>query len=137
VIYWFAFGFVVLACLAERRRKRRLLDAGPKYGVSFDDVGVRRRYGRIDEEVRWADVEQITIVTTDEGPMREDWFWLFVDANGCGCAVPGGAVGDEVFAHLKTLQGVDYGAIASAAGSTDNASFPVWTRGAAPATREG
>jgi len=70
----------------------------------------------------------IAIVTTDEGPWSEDVFWLFIGANGSGCAVPGGAVGDAVFDRLKRLPGVDYEAVIIAMGSADNASFEVWKR---------
>src|SRR5262249_44301524 len=93
-----------------------------------DAEGIRRDEGRIHESVRWADLEQIVIVTTDEGPMCEDVFWLFIGPDATGCAVPGSAVGDPIFEALGRLPGVDYDAIIRAQGSAENASFEVWKR---------
>jgi len=67
-------------------------------------------------------------VTTDEGPWNEDVFWLFIGRNGSGCALPGGAAGDDVFERLKRLPGIDYEAVITAMGSAENASFEVWER---------
>ena len=44
--------------------------------VTFDDERVTRTMtdGRV-EQVRWADLREIVIVTTNEGPFVEDVFW--------------------------------------------------------------
>lgn len=86
----------------------------------------------------WQDLVRIEIMTTDEGPMAEDVFWLFIGHDGSGCALPGGQVGDALFARLKRLPDVNYEAVLLAMGSTDRARFAVWSgeRGAASAAGE-
>jgi hypothetical protein len=96
--------------------------------VTVDAEGIRRDEGTTHESVRWAELERIVIITTGEGPMCEDVFWLFIGPGTAGCAVPGTAVGDSVFEALSRLPGVDYEAIVRACGSAENASFEVWKR---------
>ena len=80
------------------------------------------------ETVRWDDLQEVGIVTTDEGPAAEDVFWILLGANG-RCAVPGGADGmKELLARLQQLPGFDNGAVIKAMGSTANANFLCWKR---------
>lgn len=126
---------LVLMCVGAFWSRARVRTERPVSTVQVDARGV----GRGSEAVSWQDLVQIDIVTTDAGPFAEDVFWLFTAHDGTGCALPGSAVGDALFARLQRLEGVDFGAVVSAMGSTENASFRVWhgERGAArPAAQE-
>lgn len=100
--------------------------------VVIDDEGVRRdSHG---ERVRWADLVQVVIVTTDEGPWTEDAWWLLAAHDGTGCAVPNAAAA-PLIERLARLPGAQLDAVIQAMASTENATFPVWSgaRGAAAA----
>ncbi len=98
--------------------------------VSVDDGGVVRTMadGRT-ESVRWSELREVHIVTTDQGPFVDDVFWLLIGDQG-GCAVPSEAAGyNELLHRLQELPGFDNHAVIAAMGCTDNDSFPVWQRG--------
>ena len=97
--------------------------------VEFDDVSITRTMpnGRI-ETVRWDDLQEIGIVTTDEGPFREDVFWVLIGSKG-GCAVSGGALGmKELLPRLQELPDFDNKTVIEAMGSTKNSRFCCWKR---------
>ena len=59
--------------------------------VTVDDGGVTREIpGELHEQVRWEDLERVTILTTDEGPFAEDFFFLLHGRDGTGCVVGNG-----------------------------------------------
>ena len=97
--------------------------------VSFDDAGVVRTMadGRT-ESVRWSELREVHIITTDAGPFVDDVFWLLIGDDG-GCAVPSEAVGcDELLHRLQELPGFDNHTVIAAMGCTDNNRFTVWRR---------
>ena len=101
--------------------------------VSFDDQKIMRQMpdGRI-ESVRWDDLVEVGIVTTDEGPFTDDIFWILKGRSG-NCAVPSEADGmKELLFRLQQLPGFNNDAVIEAAGSTSNASFQCWRRENAP-----
>jgi hypothetical protein len=81
--------------------------------VLFDTIGVTRTMpdGRT-ESILWDELQEVNIVTTDEGPAVDDVFWV-LSGNGKGCAVPSG------FNNAAVIQ---------AMGSTQNAKFVCWKR---------
>jgi hypothetical protein len=98
--------------------------------IEIDDVGVLRIKGSIREQIRWDDVEEIRIITTDGGPFSEDVFFALLDRENKGCLIPhDAAVRCKL---LETLQsrftGVDDAAIIRAMASTSNQSFLIWKR---------
>jgi hypothetical protein len=102
--------------------------------VHFDDATITSTFasGGETETVRWDDLQEVGIVTTDEGPTAEDVFWILLGANG-RCAVPGGADGmKELLVQLQQLPGFDNGAVIRAMGSTANARFVCWKRRSDP-----
>lgn len=117
-------GFLALLALLAYQRRRRAVPVT----VEIDDVGVRRSTGAEVTSVRWDELARIQIVTTNCGPFVEDLFWLFCAADGHICALESGLVDGRLFDHLKALPNVDDMAIITAMGSTDNASFLVWSR---------
>jgi hypothetical protein len=100
-------------------------------GVILDVEGVTHRFadGRT-ERVRWDDLTDVAIVTTDEGPWGEDVFWVLTGAGlKSGCIIPGSAEGvDRLLQRLQELPGFDNEAVIAAMASADHASFPVWKR---------
>jgi len=98
--------------------------------VWFDDVGVHRRLsdGAM-EEVAWANLVRVEILTTDEGPAVDDLFWVLHGANGTGCVVPSEAVpGDALLVRLQALPGFDNEAVIRAMSETGNARFLAWEK---------
>lgn len=98
--------------------------------IQIDDGGVLRIKGSIREQIRWDDVEEIRIITTDVGPFSEDVFFALVDGEKKGCLVPHDAA--VRFKLLEQLQsrftGLDDDAIIKAMGSTSNGNFLIWRR---------
>ncbi|MDR3158031.1 MAG: hypothetical protein LBU11_03265 [Zoogloeaceae bacterium] len=104
---------------------------GPDRGhVAFDAEQVTRTLpdGRI-ESVRWADLQEVSILTTDEGPMTDDVIWMLHGQDNGGCAVPSETEGmQELLPRLQELPGFDNEAVLNAMGSAGNAIFICWKR---------
>jgi hypothetical protein len=96
--------------------------------VTVDASGVYRRHPDGDEHVTWEDLRMVEIVTTDEGPFCEDFFWVLHGSEG-GVVVPA-AQAEEIglLEHLQQLPGFDSLAVIEACGSTSHARFPCWER---------
>ena len=89
------------------------------------------------ETVRWNELSEIAIVTTDQGPFVPDAFWLLHGEQG-GCAVPSETDGMGVLlTELQRLPGFDNEAVIRAMGSAENASFLVWRRPPSASQHEG
>ena len=101
----------------------------------IDDDGVHRyRNGELLEEARWASIDKIAIMTTDEGPFAEDFYWMLFQSDGHGCAVPGDLA--QKYRLLDALQArygeaFDNERVIEASGCTDNATFLCWERSGA------
>jgi hypothetical protein len=101
-----------------------------KARVTFDAECVTRTLpdGRT-ETVRWRDLREVRILTTDEGPYVDDVVWLLLGGEGGGCAVPSETEGtDELLPRLQQLPGFDNEAVIQAMGSTAGAEFVCWKR---------
>jgi hypothetical protein len=97
--------------------------------VAFDDERVVRRLpdGK-EESVRWDDLQEVQIITTDEGPFVDDVFWLLLGSSG-GCVVPSETEGTEALLdRLQQLPGFDNEAVIRAMGTTSNDRFLCWRR---------
>jgi hypothetical protein len=121
-------ALIVLAVLKRPRPVPVMLEV--------DDAGIRRKVGEELSELRWDELARIQIITTDQGPFVDDVFWLFFSADGSSCIVPSQELEGRHLAHLERFQGLDYEAMIRAMGSTDNASFLVWSRDEARAPAE-
>jgi hypothetical protein len=56
--------------------------------VSFDDERIVRTLPDGTQEwVRWDDLQEVSILTTDEGPFIDDVFWI-LSGSATGCAIP-------------------------------------------------
>ena len=95
--------------------------------LSLDDSAVRCQWpdGRR-QEVAWEGLQEVSIVTTDEGPFVEDVFFVLAGSEGT-CVVPQGTEGSqELLQRLQELPGFDNEAFLSSMTSTDNARFVCW-----------
>ena len=82
------------------------------------------------EVVRWDDLAEVSIVTTDDGPFTDDVFWV-LSGSSSGCLVPSEAQGIKaLLSRLQELPGFDNEAVIRAMGSTSNATFVCWRRDA-------
>jgi hypothetical protein len=87
------------------------------------------------EQISWSDVTEIRIITTDEGPYREDVFFALVASDGKGCLVPhDAAVRTKLLEELQfRFAGLDDDIVIKAMGSTSNNSFIIWRANATAA----
>lgn len=105
--------------------------------ITHDDIGVTvtRPNGAV-EHVDWADLVEVAILTTDEGPFVEDVFFLLIGAFDeagqpkSGVALDHGAVQGPILDRLLALPGFDHEAFIQAMGSASNATFVCWRRDA-------
>jgi hypothetical protein len=107
--------------------------------VEISDLGVRRRFGprlrkKREESVFWEQLTRVEILTTDEGPYTEDFFFLLEGRDGGGVAVSNElAVKHGLVAILqRRLGALDNKAIIEASGSTQVRRFVVWQKHSQP-----
>ncbi len=80
------------------------------------------------EQVRWADIESVKIITTDQGPMQPD-VWLALLGKETGCLIPQGATGyDEIYDIVSGYEGFNFENVIKAMGCSDNKEFLVWIK---------
>lgn len=105
-----------------RRRRRD--------SVVVDDSGVTRRLadGGV-ETLAWSDLQEVGVMTSDEGPWAEDVVFVLVGSGKSGVLVPQGAEGSQALvARLLQLPGFDERLFIEAMGSTSNRTFACWKR---------
>jgi hypothetical protein len=99
--------------------------------VSFtDDAVTHVRADGVKEIVRWEDLEEVGILTTDDGPMQEDvYFLLLAEGGKSGCVAPQSCEGtSQLLERLQKLPGFDNDAVIKAMVSASNARFVCWKR---------
>ncbi|MBI4863811.1 MAG: hypothetical protein HY815_26675 [Candidatus Riflebacteria bacterium] len=107
--------------------------------VHVDDAGVMRLLpdDRV-ERVSWTDLWAIEIVTTSDGPLAEDVFFVLHGRHGSGCVVPlEVAVEIGLLDWFQILPGFDHEAVVRALGSQGEGVFLCWTRPGHEARSEG
>lgn len=101
--------------------------------VEFDDERVvhHRRDGKL-EAIEWAELDEVGILTTDEGPFADDVIWMLLAPGGrSGCAIPSDADGmDLLLPRLQQLPGFDNGQVIRAMATAVDARFVCWRRNA-------
>jgi hypothetical protein len=98
--------------------------------IHIDDRGIRRELadGKV-EQVTWDDLEEVSVLTTSEGPLAEDVFFVLAGRGGTGCVVPQGAPeSTALLERLQRLPGFDNEALVRAMGNTEEARFVCWRR---------
>ena len=105
----------------------------PSIRLVIDNTGVTcERAGGIVESVAWDDLQKVTIMTTDDGPLAEDVFFVLYGSDG-GCVVPQGAPqSDALLERLQDLSGFDNEAVVRAMGCARNNEFLCWERTGRP-----
>jgi hypothetical protein len=121
--------FFVLAPIAVRIFNRGYSPGQKSDRVSFDETRITRTLpDDSTETVRWNDLREVGIITTDGGPFEEDVYWVLAGSTG-GCVVSGGAQGmAKLLERLQKLPGFDNEAVIKAMGSTQNNKFQCWKR---------
>jgi len=126
-----AAGLVVSLALIWRRRSAisRGLEPESRFIVRISDIEVAcdRPDGKT-ERVGWSDLQRVEIVTTSDGPMAPDVFWV-LHGTDTGCAIPQGATGERaLLERLQALPGFDNAQVIEAMGSTSDRRFLCWQR---------
>lgn len=76
----------------------------------------------------WSDLNQIDVLSTADGPLSPDTFWL-LHGSAAGCVIPWGTRGDQkLLAHLQTLHGFDHHAVINSTGHTEEMITTCWRR---------
>lgn len=100
-----------------------------QFTLSFDDVGVRcvRPDGTV-EQVTWAELERVSVLTTSDGPFQPDIFWVLHGITG-GCVIPWGVKGDTaLLTRLQKLPHFRNEAILQASSRTTEGLTTCWER---------
>jgi hypothetical protein len=124
----------ILAALTTWRQRYGVVDPpllqpGSRYVVriSESDMSCTHPNGTT-ESVAWDDLQQVEIVTTDDGPFRPDILWVLHGSN-TGCVVPQGATGEpELLGRLQQLRGFRNKDVIEAMTSTENRRFLCWEK---------
>lgn len=98
--------------------------------LTINDTGVTREAGSILEHVHWEDVDAILIMTNDEGPLLEDFYWVLMSRKGHGCCIGGELAQEQKL--LEELQArfadFDNDMVIAASCCVEEASFLCWQR---------
>jgi hypothetical protein len=95
--------------------------------VIVDNEGVQLHYRSAKtQSIKWADVQTVSIVTTNKGPVEPD-VWLTLAGETAKCMIPLGGEGyDEVYYIVSKYEGFDFEQAIMAATWTDNREFVFW-----------
>ena len=128
-IYYFQFSErainrVVKRVLSEPRTDGQI-QSDYRAVITGDGIACEHPKGQR-EFIRWADVREISVRTTSDGPWLPDVWVLFVGETG-GCSIPTEAVGfDAVYESLKRFHGFDFGCFLK--GGTNDALHIGWKK---------
>ncbi len=101
--------------------------------LEHDAQEIRCTRGGEVRRVRWDELTEVAIRTTDDGPIGDDLFWGLHAGDGPPRIVfPGGTDGEEALlaAMQARLPGFDSQAVIDAMGSVEHAEFVLWRRDA-------
>lgn len=73
-------------------------------------------------------LQRITIVTNDQGPLREDVFWKFEHPDGNFYFPAATDRGESMLGFFQNLKGFDNERVIEAMGCAENKAFVVWDR---------
>lgn len=97
--------------------------------VSFDKYQIKVLYPNGNEHnCNFEDINSISFVTTDEGPMLNDLF-LVLKEEKSNCIIPSDADGyDEIYERVTQFEGFDFAKTIEAMKLTDNNEFVCWEK---------
>jgi hypothetical protein len=94
-----------------------------------NDAICRKLTNGSEEKVAWEDLQEVSVMTTDQGPFADDVYFVLLGASGSGCVIPQSTPeSGAVLERLQQLPGFDNEAFIRALGSTENATFTCWKR---------
>jgi len=123
-------GLALAVWIAGGRLPRLPQSPTGTIAATGEGVAIRTPEGR-HVGLPWAEVERVSIRTTDRGPAEQDVWWHFEVIEGRGAvSVPNDTDGIGQFLEdaPQWLEGFDQEAIIEAMGSTGNGEFVVWSR---------
>jgi hypothetical protein len=103
-------------------------EPAPDEHLTIDDAGITRTARKLREQVAWDDIARVRILTNDEGPWREDVFFVIDSRQGGGCVVPQELAvrGGLLEALQSRLPGINNAAVIEAMGSVERREFIIW-----------
>jgi hypothetical protein len=112
-----------------KKDKAKMKKPEDHFKVTITDEGVVVEHPkRKTEQIKWANITSIRIMTTDQGPFQPD-VWLALLGSDSGCLIPQGAKGyEEVYNIVSKYDRFDFENVIKAMSSSDNQEFLVWTR---------
>ena len=120
---------LVVAGLQRARVKPRF--GGPGM-IELDEGQLTYLHPESGAIVALPQVVRIEIETTDEGPVGDDLFWRFYQADGYAARIPASALGAErLFDALASFPGADYEKVIAASGTAERHVFVIWQKDAA------
>lgn len=98
-----------------------------EYIVTITDDLVRVEHpSNPTENIFWRDLQEVSIITTDEGPFSAD-VWLVLRGTAGSIHIPQGNPGyDPVYDRVSGLDGFDFQGVIDAMMSTENNEFVLW-----------
>jgi hypothetical protein len=135
---WWAAAFwgAMLLGLILGPKLRSLAERNLVNELEASSLGLTRRFGEKrsvkTESISWDQVVKIEIVTTDEGPRSEDFFFILHGADGTGVVVPQElATKHGLLPELQQrFAGLDNKAVIDASLCIENRRFLVWKKSA-------
>ncbi len=96
--------------------------------LQITDEGVLRRLGNGNTEyVRWTDLREVVLVTTQGMNVAEDYFYVLAGTGKSGVLVGQHLAAQyDLLSHLTKLPGFDHRGIASAMGATGSQRLLLW-----------
>jgi hypothetical protein len=78
--------------------------------------------------VRWDELQKVEVITTSEGPVSPDVFWV-LHGKGQTLSIPQGATGERAMLEkLQALPGFDNKSLIEAMSCTTDRRFPCWEK---------
>ncbi len=124
-------SFIILFVVGSMKNKKNEVwettPGGPYTLILSEDEIACEHPKRKRESIRWDQIVEIRLVTTDEGPFLPDMWYVFIGKTG-GCSVPSEAKDfDPLWDEIKNrFDGFNYDAIIEA--GTDNAQKTLWEK---------
>jgi len=97
--------------------------------VIFDDFSISRKMadGKI-ENIKWSELREIQIITTDKGTTFDDAFCLLIGES-TGCAISNRSIGAiKLLEKMQMLPGFDNSKVKKAMSCTGNNKYICWKR---------
>ena len=113
------------------RRKKKSAGGNPLGSVRVNETHVvYRRPDDTEDRVTWSELIEVGVLTTDEGPIQEDVFFMLLSGKKDeGCAVPQGAQDvDQLVEKIQGLPNFKNDELIKAMGCTSNNRFVCWKR---------